>query len=278
MGATNDASMVDGQHGDVTSDGIWWLVGLGVALVGAMVLFWLLTDVLDIGEGVAGLPAGAVLASSGPISLSLKRRSLRGISTRDFLAIPRDVVSPSGFEVSALQALTIGIGVYIGAAFAASLFGSFVAATVLGFPVEPTLAFGLGAGVMAYLVVSFALGYWIGTRRWRRGFLLAVLTVAIARFVDILLLVYLVPGVLQGTVLELEGAPRLEDVVLNEASMILTLAVLGAATLGWYRGRSHRASAYLAFLARLLPQGSRDALADMAYQEASTRLRSAADG
>jgi hypothetical protein len=258
-----------GQDPDARSDGLSWLLGLAVGLVGAMALFWLLTDVLAIGEGLAGLPAGAVLASSGPIGASVRRRSVRGLSTRDFLAIPHGVVSPAGYEIRVVQAVVIGVGAYVGAGFATGFFAGYFASAVLGFGEEASVAFAIGAGVAAYLVISLALGYWIGTRRTSHGLAVTIATIAIARLVDILIGVYVVPGLLEGTALELDGAPRLEDVLLNQASVLLTIAVLVASIIGWYRGRRQRAGSYLAFLARLLPSESRTALVDLAYQEAT---------
>ena len=262
------------------SAGALSFAGLAIALVAAMVLFWLLTDLLSVGEGIAALPASAILASSGAITSILQRRSLRGLSTRDLLALPHDVVSPAGFEVSFLHAITIGVGVYVGAAFAAGFVAGSVGSSIIGLDQGSAFMFGLGAGLAIGLVVSFAIGYWIGTRRWRHGLALAALTVSVARLVDVAIGAYVVPLLIDPSAFE-PGHVSLLDLLIDPATVIVSAAVVVAAAIGWQRGNAHRAGAYLAFLARLLPSESRTALVDLAYQEAMKdreRVRSPADG
>jgi hypothetical protein len=249
------------------SAGALSFAGLVVALVAAMGLFWLLTEALSVGEGIAALPASAILASSGAIGSVLQRRSLKGLSTRDFLAIPHDVVSPAGFEVSFLHAIAIGVGVYEGAAFAAGFVAGSVGSSIIGLDQGSSFVFALGAGLAITLVVSVAIGYWIGTRRWRHGLVLAALTVALARLIDVAIGAYVVPLLLDPSSVE-PGRVHLLDVLLDPAALTVSAAVVVAAVLGWQRGHAYRAGAYLAFLARLLTDESRTALVDLAYQEA----------
>jgi hypothetical protein len=139
--------------------------------------------------------------------------------------------------------------------------------------------------VIAQLIVAYFVGRWIGVRSESKG-LFAILAIAFfAPFIDLVLglfhlpLVDVSPEVSDWAVtMKVEGPGQI-----GEFLIIFLIILLGGvvkigvpAVFGYWRGRVIQSSRYLTYLLRALPQESRDALVNLASDEAKRLASSGA--
>ena len=222
----------------------------------------------------ATIPSSIAFLNIGPLNRAFRRGTIREVVVRDWLALPDRVVAPASYVLEWPQAVGLGAGWLFASINIATLTGA-LAVEWLGF--GPTEAAGgaLGATVVVGVLASFILGRWIGTRTWEMAPAAVVAAVLAGRIGAGLAATFLFPEVVRGA----QHGVALDD----PRWWAVTIVWLAAAGLGLWRGRRLRSSAYVAFLASTLVPGSREALVELAYQEAQileteSERRAAAEG
>lgn len=207
----------------------------------------------------ATVPSSIAFLNIGPLNRAFRRGTLRELVMRDWLALPDRVVAPASYVLEWPVAAGLGTAWLFASINVATLTGA-LAVEWLGLGTAQSLGGALGTTVVVGVVASFVLGRWIGTRTWETAVLAVVISVLAGRIGAGLAAFLLFPSVVAGAQ---------SGVTLAEPRWWAVTAVwLAAALIGLWRGRRLRSSAYVAFLASTLVPGSREALVELAYQEA----------
>jgi len=200
---------------------------------------------------IGGFPA-AVIAVHQLLQKSGSRLSLS--------ARRRGVVSLHGYTMPVVMLALYGILITLsGSEVMGFLAGS--AASAAGLTGEKALSIAM-LTIIPQMIVAYFVGRWIGVRSESKG-LFAILAVAFfVPFIDLVIGLF-IPDVKK---LLFPSKPTIAD--------FLILLLMGAvkygvpAVFGYWRGRVIQVSRYLAYLLRALPQESRDALVNLASDEA----------
>lgn len=222
----------------------------------------------------ATIPSSIAFLNIGPLNRAFRRGTIREVVVRDWLALPDRVVAPASYVLEWPQAVGLGAAWLFAAINIATLTGS-VAVEWLGHGPVATIGGALGATIVVGGLASFILGRWIGTRTWQLALPAVVVAVLVGRVGAALAAFLLFPDVVAGA----QSGVALDD----PRWWAITGVWLALALLGFWRGRRLRSSAYVAFLASTLVPGSREALVELAYQEAQileteSERRAAAEG
>jgi hypothetical protein len=222
----------------------------------------------------ATIPSSIAFLNIGPLNRAFRKGTIREVVIRDWLALPDRVVAPASYVLEWPQAVGLGAGWLFAATNVATLTGS-LAVEWLGLGSAEAIGGSLGATVVVGVLASFILGRWIGTRTWEMAAAAVVVSVLVGRVGAGLATTLFFPDVVA---IAQQGA-ALDD----PRWWAVTVVWLAAAGLGLLRGRRLRSSAYVAFLASTLVPGSREALVELAYQEAQileteSERRAAAEG
>lgn len=207
----------------------------------------------------ATIPSSVAFLNIGPLNRAFRRGTIREVVVRDWLALPDRVVAPASYVLEWPQAVGLGAAWLFAAINVATLTGS-LAVEWLGLGPVAAIGGALGSTVVVGALASFILGRWIGTRTWELAVPAVVAAVLVGRIGAGLAAFSLFPDVVAGA----QSGVALDD----PRWWAITLGWLGMALLGLWRGRRLRSSAYVAFLASTLVPGSREALVELAYQEA----------
>ena len=222
----------------------------------------------------ATIPSTIAFLNIGPLNRAFRRGTLRELVMRDWLALPDRVVAPASYVLDWPIASGIGAGWLFASINAATLAGS-LAVEWLGLGPAESLGGAVGATTVVGIIAAFTLGRWIGTRTWETAILAVAVAILAGRLGAGLAASLLFPDV----VADAQYAVDIQD----PRWWGVTTVWLLAGAVGLWRGRRLRSSAYVAFLASTLVPRSREALVELAYQEAqileteSQRL-AAADG
>jgi hypothetical protein len=251
------------------------MMGAYAVAIGITVLGYYALKAFGIAEvHAATIPSSVAFLNIGPLNRAFRRGTIREVVVRDWLALPDRVVAPASYVLEWPQAIGLGAGWLFAAINIATLAGS-LAVEWLGHGPVAAIGGALGATVVVGALASFILGRWIGTRTWELAVPAVVAAVLIGRVGAALAAFLLFPDVVAGA----QSGVALDD----PRWWAITVAWLALALLGLWRGRRLRSSAYVAFLASTLVPGSREALVELAYQEAQileteSERRAAADG
>jgi hypothetical protein len=221
---------------------------LGGVLVGTLWSFEITREAVV--PVVKGFPA-AIIAVHQLLQKSGSRLSLS--------ARKRGVVSLHGYTMPVVMLALYGFLILLSASELAGFLTS-AAASAAGVAAE-------NAGPITFLaiipamIVAYFVGRWIGVRSESKGVLAVLAVVFFVPFIDLVVMLFL---------------PQSSTPMLGErkvgALLILFLyseIIYGVpAVLGYWRGRVLQLSRYLAYLSRALPQESREALVNLASDEA----------
>ena len=207
----------------------------------------------------ATLPSSIAFLNIGPLNRAFRRGTFREVVVRDWLALPDRVVAPASYVLEWPIAAGLGAG-WLYATINIATLGGTLAVEWLGLGPEAAVGGAIGATVVMGAVAALILGRWAGTRTWELAALAVLIAVLAGRIGAGLSAALLFPDVV---------ALAQNGVVLSDPRWWAITAVwLVAAMVGLWRGRRLRSSAYVAFLASTLVPKSREALVELAYQEA----------
>ncbi len=207
----------------------------------------------------ATIPSSVAFLNIGPLNRAYRRGTLRELVMRDWLALPDRVVAPASYVLDWPLAAGIGAGWLFASINVATLSGS-IAAEWLGLGAAESLGGAVATTVVVGAIASFTLGRWIGTRSWEMAILAVALAIIVGRLGAGLAATFFFPDVV--------ALAQHAVAVSDPRWWVVTAGWLLVGTLGLWRGRRLRSSAYVAFLASTLVPRSREALVELAYHEA----------
>jgi hypothetical protein len=231
--------------------------GVGVTLFAGT--FAILT-LVGIGEPVAAAAAlGALPITTFPkIGEFLERQegkknlaSQRRIPVYDF----------RGFQIAWPLMVVIGTVAMWGALAAVAA----LQALTSGAELEDVYQVLFAPFMIIQVLAAYFIGRWIGTRCSRHG-VMTMLLVAFFSAAGLLAVdVTVIPHDLY--VKMFEGEPLAPSVLLQRIAL-MTSSLLAGGLLGYWRGRKYRLSTYLHYLLGVLPAETRDAVVELAFDEA----------
>jgi len=210
------------------------------------------------GSLIAAIPAVHQLLQKSGSRLSLSARK-RGVVSLHGYAMPVVMLALYGILIM----LSVPFLVFFVMGFAEGFAAGFAGVALEKGPkIDDSIIRPLVT--IAQLIMAYFVGRWIGVRSESKG-LFAILAIAFfAPFID------LVPGLFH-------GGPG--QIGIGEFLFMLLVGVVKIgvpAVFGYWRGRVIQSSRYLTYLLRALPQESRDALVNLASDEAKRLASSGA--
>ena len=225
------------------------VLGLGVAAVAMLSMF----EVTK--EGVKPVVASLPLAIPAVHQMLQQSGSRLSLSARR-----RGVVSLHGYTMPVVMLALYGILI--------TLSGSEVMGFLAGFAVraagvaKETFVYIVALTIIPQMIVAYFVGKWIGVRSESKG-LFAIL--AVAFFVPFIGLVIVLFRPDHGKLL-FPSKPTIADFLIR---LLVGAVKYGVpAVFGYWRGRVIQLSRYYVYLLRALPEESRDALVNLASDEA----------
>lgn len=209
--------------------------------------------------------AGSLMAAIPAVHQLLQKSGSRlSLSARK-----RGVVSFHGYAMPVVMLALYGILIMFSVPFLVGFVKGFAEGFAAGFAgvaleKAPKIDFSIIRPfiIIAQLIVAYFVGRWIGIRSESKG-LFAILAIAFfVPFID------LVRG------LFLEGPGQIGKFLIILLVGVVKIGV--PAVFGYWRGRVIQSSRYLTYLLRALPQESRDALVNLASDEAKRLASSGA--
>jgi len=237
------------------------LVTAFVLAVLAIVVVFVVLSLIGVDSSVAGAIATTIIGGVPYIRESLDKY----LATRTH---PQGVplVSLGRFALTPQRLILYGVLMLFSAMQLASAYGGIIASSF-----DLTSGGVLNAirftSILVVFPVTFLIGRWVGRRSESKGLLVILLIALIARVgASILDFVLTSPEELVSLLSGLgEGSPLLLLVVQNIIGIPLFFAI-GA--LGYWRGRHQRLGSYVGYLLRNVPESTRHAIVDLAFEEA----------
>jgi hypothetical protein len=226
------------------------VVVLGTAVVATLSMFEITK------EAAKPIVAGFPLAIPAVHQLLQKSGSRLSVSARR-----RGVVSLHGYTMPVVMLALYGILITLSAAQGMGFLAGFVASAA-GLITANDWNFMIVLIIIPQMIVAYFVGKWIGVRSQSKG-LFAILAVAFfVPFIDLVLILFR-PD--HGTRL-FPSKPTIAESLIR---LLIGAVKYGVpAVFGYWRGRVIQLSRYYVYLLRALPEETRDALVNLASDEA----------
>jgi hypothetical protein len=233
-------------------------ISFGIAFAASILFFCILNFGLNLDAhaayGIAGLP----FISSTHLCELLEQREGRKRLSGAPASHARGVYTFDKFAISPAVIVVYGVVIMVVVVELLGAVAGFLAA--IADDTKMILAFS----VLFNVIAAYLTGRWIGSRSGSRGIIailsLFVLAVVIGKSIDFAIMS-------SADFKELYGEEKSLDLLLLHilgGSVILSISGL----IGYWRGRRMRLLKYLRYLLGVLPKDTRDALVDLAYEEA----------
>jgi hypothetical protein len=236
-------------------------VSFGISALLCLAAFFGLSTILD--KKVATQLAAAMLAIIPHIREFLEKT---WGNQRNSTTAP--VLSLQGFGLPPQRMILYGILIVFGAMQFGSALGG-LSAIALGETGKRQLFYIIAIVANLFqLPIIFAIGKWIGRRCASHGITVILLISFFVRLVTMLFDIWLLTPVGMGALIGSEF--KIEHVGLSVLGGTLVLALIMLA--GYWFGKRQRFAAYLNYLLGNVPEETREAIVDLAFQEARLKL------
>ena len=236
------------------------IIAFVLALAAILASFLSLTAV-GVDTKTAGTVVSVLLGGIPYIHTTLEKRLESGGASSSGL-----IVSLEGFGISCRRLALYGCLLI----FAATQFSGFIGGLVVGATQAGTDELGIIIGILAFAIafpLIFFIGRWMGIRSASYGMAAVIIAAVLGRLCTAIFDFWIVsPDDFKA----MFGKDKGVDAFVRP--FIIGSVVFSAISLiGYWRGRKRRLSAYLHYLLKGVPVDSKEAIIDLAFQEAARR-------
>lgn len=235
-----------------------------IVLAGAAVVFFVLSR-FGVATQIAGPIAGSFFYAITFVSQKLDGgRSVKGLTL-----LPPGVVDYSMFAIAYYLMFFYVMILLLATVEFFSFLGGLIAG-MFGMDLQHVMPVLLVCDLITYTAGPFLLGKWVGTRSSARPYLVtaaaAVSAAVIGHLIDFELLT-------ADSYSQIYGFTKTETAFWTGSAFSAVIFV-GFGMLGCWRGRRRKMSAYFSYLLTRIPEGTRETMVSIAYDEAQRLARS----